>query len=573
MRLFQAWVVLAFAFSGGPVHGSSLPAEESYQRAWIDRALQAKGLRIDPSPEGKRIESIWILPEDVLTEQDPWPAILAKVHVTTLESVVRQELLFREGESWVGELVDETERNLRGNLFVSVARILPVRERSADQLSALVLTKDLWSLRSSFDYSYVGGRLEFFDLQLGEHNLLGRNKAVSVNYQLDLATHLLGQRYEDPRVFGSRVDFTEEFNAIWNRASGSVEGARGEVSLGQPLFSLSTEWGWRLATSFRRDVYRLFSSGEIATISIPTTGERVPYEFDRKILTGRAFLVRSDGKVSKRDLSFGVREDIRDFQMPPPAPGRSQASLDGFAARLLPRSETSLAVFASLHWYRTDYLKLEDIQTFALTEDYRVGTDALVELRANTRFLEPVVSWSENRAFGDDYFSLGIGLSARYEPGYAAWGEGAPWINQEALLSARNTSPKWGPVRFHSAVRLLRRTRDTMRDIETLGGDGRLRGYPSAFFSGSQAWGANFELRSLPLAARTVHVGAAAFLDMGDAFDSWSAATLYSSIGVGLRILFPQFNRAVIRIDAGFPLNRVEGAGSGMVVSQFGQAF
>jgi hypothetical protein len=73
-----------------------------------------------------------------------------------------------------------------------------------------------------------------------------------------------------------------------------------------------------------------------------------------------------------------------------------------------------------------------------------------------------------------------------------------------------------------------------------------------------------------------VQVGGAAFFDTGDAFDGFDSMVLKKSAGFGLRLLFPQFDKVVVRGDWGFPLTPgVVPAGGfpGEIVVTFRQAF
>jgi outer membrane translocation and assembly module TamA len=64
----------------------------------------------------------------------------------------------------------------------------------------------------------------------------------------------------------------------------------------------------------------------------------------------------------------------------------------------------------------------------------------------------------------------------------------------------------------------------------------------------------NVEFRSHPVEVFSCQLGAAVFHDAGDAFDGLSNFYLKRSVGVGLRALFPQLNRLVMRFDVGVPL-------------------
>jgi hemolysin activation/secretion protein len=114
---------------------------------------------------------------------------------------------------------------------------------------------------------------------------------------------------------------------------------------------------------------------------------------------------------------------------------------------------------------------------------------------------------------------------------------------------------------------------DPTRSLDFLGGNGALRGFPSNYISGTQSWGTNLELRTIPLEFKSVHIGAAAFLDAGSTFSSPVDYGFLMSTGVGARIVFPQFNRNAIRIDAGIPITQVAGVSPFSIVIQFGQAF
>ena len=144
-------------------------------------------------------------------------------------------------------------------------------------------------------------------------------------------------------------------------------------------------------------------------------------------------------------------------------------------------------------------------------------------------------------------------------------------------LSAKNVSPKfgkgWFPIRVATGLQYVNRSEDLNHGISTLGGDTNLRGYPSQYLAGAQLLAGNIEVRTEPISFKSVHFGEAAFLDCGDAFSTKPDFHLYNSVGLGERILFPQFNRSVLRIDLAFPLQTVVGASPAYFSAQFGQAF
>jgi outer membrane protein assembly factor BamA len=116
------------------------------------------------------------------------------------------------------------------------------------------------------------------------------------------------------------------------------------------------------------------------------------------------------------------------------------------------------------------------------------------------------------------------------------------------------------------------RWRDLSRAIDTLGGDTFLRGYPSGYFQGNSSWSGNVEFRTRSFSiTRFFLVGASTFFDFGNTIASPEEARhLHYSTGLGLRVLIPQVNRDLLRVDVGFPLaDRL----SPSFVIQFAQAF
>jgi outer membrane protein assembly factor BamA len=100
-----------------------------------------------------------------------------------------------------------------------------------------------------------------------------------------------------------------------------------------------------------------------------------------------------------------------------------------------------------------------------------------------------------------------------------------------------------------------------------------LRGYEEAAFFGPDVVVSNLELRSRPLQILSVQLAGVVFWDAGDAFDGFDRFELKHGVGFGLRFLAPQIDRAVFRIDAGFPVDPSVPGAATTVIAQFDQAF
>ena len=87
--------------------------------------------------------------------------------------------------------------------------------------------------------------------------------------------------------------------------------------------------------------------------------------------------------------------------------------------------------------------------------------------------------------------------------------------------------------------------------MSSLGGDTRLRGYPSRLFIGGNLVASNVEFRTRSFLLWSILVRGALFYDVADAYDD--NVNPKHGAGFGFRILFPQLGRSVMRVDWGLP--------------------
>jgi len=121
------------------------------------------------------IEIAPIYPEDDAAES-AWGGFANRYHILTRESVVRRELLFKEGDVLDEDLLAASERSLRSFKFLNKAQVsfLPVDDQTVD---IGVRTEDAWSLEPGVKFK-GGGGLTNVSAHLIESNLLGYGKNV-----------------------------------------------------------------------------------------------------------------------------------------------------------------------------------------------------------------------------------------------------------------------------------------------------------------------------------------------------------------------------------------------------------
>lgn len=599
LRRRFAWLLLALTGLCLP----SLPSElwgakpelfGQYEEQLISRVLRERGLTIDPEPEGKTIESVQVAAHEILLAGDmplsrfvPW-TFLNTFHSRTKDYIIAQEVLIRAGDVYRRDLIEESGRNLRSLFILAVARIVAARGSTPDSVVLLVVTKDRWSLRLNTSFVLDNVRLDSLSFSMAEGNLFGRNKRLALEVSLDPGRYALGASYYDPRILSSRHT-ARLFGVFYlNRDTNALEGGRAEVAFGRPLFSLRTRLGWTASATFLQDIVRSFRSGSIRMRDI--NGEQVPDIFLRRNANGFLQLTYSDGVIFKRNVAVGWRASHARYLLPEDFPSEISAAARATYEASLPRSESWTGPFAYFELYVARYVRLKNIQTFALSEDYRVGPRVYAEVRTASHlfglpsdFVELYASYEHPHYYRDNFVDYGASIAGRvqYETSQAA-GYPSPIVNQALTAYVREITPLLGFFRLHIYGILQLRARDLNNTRLTLGSDSGLRGFGARTFQGNSLYRINVEARTTALNLWTIHIGGVLFYDAGDTpdvFDGYTRSgerqrlSLHQDAGVGLRILFPQFNRDVVRLDLAFPFEQLGSSYAPSFSAEFAQAF
>lgn len=545
MRAALLWVLWPLAAAGAP----------GYEEALVAWGLERCGCQVEPAPEGKRLEAVHVAAEEVVAPSDPYPLLLNLLHVRTHEEVIRREVLMEPGTPYVQELASESARNLRRMGIFSVVRVVAVRGRTPDSVGLLVVTKDLWSLRLNQDFDAVGALLQRLRLQATEQNFLGWDKRLAVDMLLRLDTLSLGQSWFDRRVAGSRWSLSESVALVLGRESGQPEGSRGSVALTRPLFSLDTRWAFQAQGSWRVQRSRVFRGADIWALPYPEGGT-VPYVYDTRELAASALYLYSLGVESKLDLSGSVGVYERSYE-PPGELGLEQPQRSWLVEQWLPRSERASYASLSVRAWRARFEVMKDVDSYALSEDFQTGHS----VSATVRYAPPVLGGGAHFAelgvvaryrlrLGESMTTLGGAASVRRVLGGSQAGT---WTGRRWAVELEHVSPRVLGGRVVARGLWDVNVDDIRERVLLLGGGNGLRGALPDAYSGKRMALLNLEWRSPPLVVHTVHLGAVLFYDAGSAFDEQPRPV--HSVGVGLRLLFPQFNLLPFRFDFGYVIN------------------
>ncbi len=534
-------VLLAAILAAAPVS-----QDTGYEDRLVTWGLSQHGRELEPAPEGKRVEEILVSSEDVFAPSDPYPSFLNLIHVRTREEVLRREVLISAGDLWDAHRIAETERNLRRLFQLAVARVVAVKGRDGG-IAMLVVTKDRWSLRLSNSFILIGSLLQLLQLQLIEVNFNGWGQQLAVNTTVRLDTFSVGQLFVERRLLSSRWYFGETAGLVFNRQTGALEGTSGEVTFGRPIISLDQEWGFLANGTWNVRRRRVFRGANIWQVAYPdeSSGETVPLVYDVRDFAGEATVTRSFGRAIKVDLSASLGAYSRQYK-PSLVEGEKA---DWLTAHYLPRSENATYLTAYVRAYPADYKVLKNIDTFELSEDFQIGWVAQGGARwafplpfAPSNFVELGASLRYRLYRGDDLLTATVAGAVRIRPGQDT-------ANRRFAAELSNYSPLFWGGRFVGRVLVDFKGNDLDNRQLLLGGSNGLRGAFPEQFSGRNMVLGNFEYRARPIELWSNWLGLVLFYDVGSAFDSVFSPT--HTFGIGFRLLLPQLNKEVLRIDFG----------------------
>ena len=574
--------VTGFAQAGDPPPATLQGTFSPYEQESIRIALADQKAELEPSPEGKTLEAVEVVSLDVIEERDPAPRLLNILHATTRSYVISREVLVARGEAFQQVLVDETARNLRRLPQLSLVIPLAVKGSTPDKVRLLVVTKDVWSLRMGFDIGFGNGGLERLLLQPTESNVAGTHQTILGTFQYLPLSVSLGGAYREPRLAGTRLALGTSVNVILNNRTGHPEGSFGSLAVSKPLFSAREEWAYGAGTAWTDQVLRRYVNAQLAAfVAKDVAGKNVvPYQYRGKLVTQSAFVTRSFGWATKNDFTLGAEINRRQYFIDE-ATGADPAAEAEFVRTRLPVTDTRVGPYLQWRGYRTEFLRVLDFETLALQEDYRLGHDLWLRLYPVTKPL------GSSRDF------VGLYAAAQYTiPISDGLLRGSVESTTEAETSRLSDASVASNIRFvtpHTNIGRLvidggfvNRYRNYLNRLTSLGGDTRLRGYPSSFFVGKDVVTYNVEFRTRPIEILSCQLGGVLFYDAGDAVNGMdhilsprdSLEGLHHAVGGGARFLFPQVDRVVFRADVGFPVGpRPAGVGAASFFVTFEQAF
>jgi hypothetical protein len=527
--------------------------------------------RTQPQKEKRYIRKITIKVGEIFEDSSGAYAYVNGIKMPTQHSVIRTELLFKEGDTFDPYLIKQTARNLRLQKYLRQIKITPTFD--GDAVDVLVEARDSWTLIPFLSYSSGTGQKNR-GIGLSEGNFGGEATRIETKYEQSASRNSFGAVIQDPQFLGTRKNFLV---AGADRSDGTL----GRAAFGLPFRSLMQKESWSFDTSTADSIGRLWDAGSesyifrqhlnnfsaLYTFAGPS---ETPAEKDDPytgIYKGQWVLSqRYSVGYSYQDATFiqADEQDYQDLDLDPATVSNDPADLASNR-----RFSGPLFQYQTIH---PEFISMNYIDRFDRVEDYNLGDESLVNLQIapkNLGSIKNAAIFTGNRSMG---WKLSNASFVRGEVGGASrYNQDQSKFENTLLRTEIKAYSVLGDL-FMGDTFLGRHSLASQFYIDfgenldkdrqlLLGADNALRGYEVNTFEGDKRMVLNIEERShlADDVLQLVSVGTAVFLDVGGATrDTLSAIVtddLYGDVGAGLRFCFPRSSGGgIVRMDIALPL-------------------
>ncbi len=456
-----------------------------------------------------------------------------RLHIATRQATIADQLLFKSGDHYRANLLQESARILRDTRYLRDAVIRPVAFHDGI-VDVEVTTQDVWTLNPGFSLGRKGGK-NTGGVEVEDLNFLGMGTQLGVGFTRGLDRDSKTIYYRDRNLGSSWWDLA-------TRYSDNSDGRLAEFGLAHPFYALDTRWAAGVALSEDQRTDSRYDLGEVVD------------QFQAHEKLASIYWGWSDGLVGgwARRYTAGLSYDDVAFE---DVPGED-------AARLLPEDRRLVYPWFSVEWVQDEFRTARNRDQIEKTEDYSLGWRARAQL-----------GYASSALGSDrDAYMLSAGVTKGVEFGQRqsmSFDFGSASRVEDGELRGGRTSFATRYYFRQSPRRLLfldlsaeqGHNLDADQQI-LLGGDSGLRGYPLRYQAGEGRWLFTAEQRFFTnwFPFQMFNVGAAVFYDMGS---TWGRDPLGSpsqgllrDLGFGLRLGNSRSALGnVLHIDVAFPLD------------------
>jgi hypothetical protein len=521
-----------------------------------EQTARAEGVPTDADlrANGALIGRVTIMPRPIFDTTVPAEdtrlfRLANRLHYRTRVATVEDRMLFKPGEVFDPQIIAESERLLRDTRYLYDAEIRPIAYQN-NVVDLEVLTRDVWTLNPGVSFGRKGGE-NSSGFELEELNLLGLGTQLSLKHTSDVDRNSTSLRYVDNQLGRSWWRIETEY-------ADNSDGERQRLILEQPFYSLDTRQTAGLSLIDDQRIDNFYKAGEKA------------FEFGHHQRMAEIKWGWSKGRTVRFIDRFSVGWTVDD---------RTFSALSSIPVNLLP-TDRKLS-YPWFTWERLEdrYLEGRNFDQIERTEDIALGWRFLTRVglaRTDWSSDRNALLWSSSVSKGHDW---GKGQQLHWQASLGLRYEAGQFV--DTLLSGR--------VQFYrrqSERRLLfaalevdaGHKLDPDRQL-TLGGDSGLRGYPLRYRDGEGRWLFTLEQRAFSnwYPFRLVHVGAAAFVDVGSTWGRSrfnSEQSVLGNVGIGLRLGNSRSALGnVLHIDLAMPLGARSGSNDIQLIIETKKSF
>jgi len=484
-----------------------------------------------------------------------------RMHVRTREGVIRRELLFRVGDCYRPEQLEDSERILRSLSFIADADVFAVRQPDASY-HVVVETRDEWSMRLEPQWDNDDGGMALTGVELREDNLLGSGQHISGYIK----------EYQGERVYGAEAGTRQLFGTMLDAELGVAKtpvGVSVVQRLAYPFRGESGRWAFRQQIEHHERNFEIFVPRDDG----PGVRRRFFAEARRSFDLGAVVRLGRRGSLTMFGMALAGEwtEYPRDYlsldgdgdepmmaQQPSDEPVPSVTGLD---------TVSSVRVVFLAGQRNVYFQRRRALDAVWGSEDVRLGVEA-----------EFAVGRSLSAFSDDDDLMVDVGFSLAGAPvrqlvaGVRATASGRRDFGAEvgsfewrSVFGQADGWAYWRPSddsrhTFVAAASFVGGWRTTVPFQLTLGNHAGLRGFPTHAFPGERRVVGTLEHRMYlgwPY-PRLFDVGTALFVDAGKMWEGGDTFGVNSpfaaSVGAGLRLAFPPGSRRTYRLDVAVPV-------------------
>lgn len=455
-------------------------------------------------------------------------------HVTTRDSVIRRQLLFKPGDVYAHRVLAESERFLRANGYLVDAEIKPVRYDSTKNIVDIeVITQDSWTFTGSISFGREGGT-NSFSAEISESNLFGFGKDLGLQFSSDVDRSETSISYKDPLLFGTR-------NRLALVYSDKSDGAKKYFALDRPFYSLDTRWAGGIAAGTDNQTESLYELGKVYN------------QFQHYSEIAEAYLGFSRGYINKLVYRWrvGFEKELDEF-----------SRNENYPNDPIPDDRDFRFPYLRFDLYEDQVIKTQRIHLIRRLEDLNLGNEATIK-----------VGWSDE-AFGatneglvfesraNMAFKPTVNQLLLFSPEFSGYLSETKAENTKLGFTSRYYMPNIKNQVFYMALSAEYVENPYLDEQILLGGDSGLRGYPLRYQQGDRKFLFTVEQRFYTSwnLFELANVGGLVFFDVGRAWfpgvEKNSNTDILRDWGIGMRLASTRSSGAVVlHIDLAFPLD------------------